>query len=86
MSVVETFVATAEVLLINKYKPLWNISVSGFGIHDPGKGRYNQAKSDWDMLHPGREWAERMPAGKTKREIQKNISAHLPHLLFAKPN
>lgn len=53
-------VAPVEASLIRKHRPLWNMVVDGFGNHDPGKGRYNQAKSEWDVLHPGRAWAERL--------------------------
>ena len=53
-------VVPVEAELIRKYKPLWNAVVDGFGNHDPGSGRYNQAKSEWDVLHPGRPWAERL--------------------------
>jgi hypothetical protein len=49
-----------EAALIRKYRPLWNSVVDGFGNHDPGKGRYNQARSEWDVLHPGRSWADRL--------------------------
>jgi hypothetical protein len=49
-----------EATLIRKYRPLWNSVVDGFGNHDPGKGRYNQARSEWDVLHPGRPWADRL--------------------------
>lgn len=49
-----------EAELIRRYKPLWNSVIDGFGNHDPGKGRYNQAKSEWDVLHPGRPWANRL--------------------------
>lgn len=52
-------IGTVEAALIRMYKPLWNAVVDGFGNHDPGKGRYNQAKSDWDVYHPGRKWAEK---------------------------
>lgn len=52
-------IGTVEAALIRTYKPVWNSCIDGFGNHDPGKGRYNQARSDWDILHPGREWAER---------------------------
>ncbi len=31
-----------------------NKIIDGFGNHDPGKGRYNQLRSRWDKLHPGR--------------------------------
>lgn len=53
-------IGTVEAALIRKYHPLWNSYIDGFGNHDPGKGRYNQAKSEWDILHAGREWAERL--------------------------
>lgn len=53
-------IVPVEANLIRHYKPLWNMIVDGFGNHDPGSGRYNQAKSEWDILHPGRIWAERL--------------------------
>lgn len=73
LSVVEIFITPAEVILIDYYKPLWNLYISGFGIHDPGKGRYNQARSDWDMLHPGRSWAGRMPDGNEIKHIIEKV-------------
>ncbi len=53
-------VVPVEAELIRRHKPLWNTVVDGFGNHDPGAGRYNQARSEWDVLHPGRPWAERL--------------------------
>ena len=53
-------VVPIEAELIRTHKPLWNSVIDGFGNHDPGSGRYNQAKSEWDVLHPGRRWAERL--------------------------
>ena len=53
-------VVPVEAEMIRRYRPLWNTVVDGFGNHDPGKGRYNQARSEWDVLHPGRYWAERL--------------------------
>lgn len=50
-------IGTIEAALIKLHKPLWNSTIDGFGNHDPGKGRYGQAISDWDVLHPGRQWA-----------------------------
>lgn len=52
-------IGTVEAALIRYYTPVWNSAIDGFGNHDPGKGRYNQAKSDWDVLHPGRVWANK---------------------------
>ena len=53
-------ISAVESELIRTYTPLWNTVVDGFGNHDPGKGRYNQARSEWDVLHRGRSWADRL--------------------------
>lgn len=70
-----SLIGTVEAALIRHYKPLWNTKVDGFGNHDPGKGRYNQAKSEWDVIHIGRLWAEKC-TGKSNSDanIQKKIS------------
>lgn len=47
-------IGTIEAALIKLNRPLWNTAVDGFGNHDPGSGRYEQAKSGWDVIHPGR--------------------------------
>jgi hypothetical protein len=52
-------IGTIEAALIRLNQPLWNVVVDGFGNHDPGRGCYEQAKSDWDVIHPGRPWADR---------------------------
>lgn len=52
-------IGTVEAALIRHYQPLWNCHIDGFGNHDPGKGRYNQQQSEWDLLHPGRQWANK---------------------------
>jgi len=52
-------IGPVEAHLIRKFQPLWNVIIDGFGDHTPGKGRFNQAKSGWDVLHPGRAWAAR---------------------------
>jgi len=53
-------ISTIESELIRRFVPLWNSVIDGFGNHDPGKGRYNQSPSEWDILHPGRIWANRL--------------------------
>lgn len=50
-------IGTVEAALIRQYQPLWNSRIDGFGNHDPGNGRYNQERSEWDIIHPGRKWA-----------------------------
>ena len=62
-SIESELIGPVEARLIRRYKPLWNTVIDGFGNHDPGAGRYNQARSEWDVLHPGRAWAEHL-AGK----------------------
>ena len=56
----DIWIPLAESLLIETYHPLWNRLIDGFGNHDPGKGRYNQQRSRWDEMHPGRPWAARL--------------------------
>jgi Eco29kI restriction endonuclease len=46
--------------LIRTFKTIWNSCIDGFGIHDPGSGRYHQQRSEWDTLHPGRMWADKL--------------------------
>jgi hypothetical protein len=74
-------ISTIEAALIKLNTPLWNTALDGFGNHDPGKGRYQQAKSDWDIIHTGRAWAEKCK-GKTKEKkvILTNIKSHLKGL------
>ncbi|MDW8214501.1 MAG: Eco29kI family restriction endonuclease [Roseiflexaceae bacterium] len=56
----DIWIPLGETLLIEQFQPIWNSIVPGFGNHDPGKGRYNQQRSAWDTLHPGRPWAARL--------------------------
>ncbi len=74
--VVPEFTNAAEAILIDHYKPVWNKFISGFGIHQPGGGRLKQARSDWDMLHPGRTFAENLPVGRAASLIQKALADH----------
>lgn len=53
-------IVPVEAALIRNHEPLWNNVIDGFGNHNPGRGRYNQAPSEWDVLHPGRSWVARL--------------------------
>ena len=65
----DIWIPLAESLLIEKFQPVWNRVLDGFGNHDPGSGRYAQQKSPWDELHPGREWADRLRPCANTREV-----------------
>jgi hypothetical protein len=54
----DIWIPLGESLLIAKFDPLWNKLIDGFGNHDPGKGRHAGLRPRWDVLHPGRSWAE----------------------------
>lgn len=53
----DIWIPLGESLLISKFAPLWNNWLEGFGNHDPGRGRYQQERSRWDVVHPGRDFA-----------------------------
>ena len=78
-------VSAVEAQLIRKYQPLWNTVVDGFGNHTPGEGRFDQARSEWDVLHPGRVWAAKCRGEPPKLEnILSKIGAHKRHLALPK--
>jgi len=54
----DIWIPLTESMLIESFQPVWNQSLDGFGNHDPGAGRRKQKTSPWDVLHPGRPWAE----------------------------
>jgi hypothetical protein len=77
--VVDDFwIPLGESLLIARFSPVWNNLVDGFGNHDPGSGRYNQLRSRWDTLHPGRPWALKCrERGENVAQIEREIIAYL---------
>lgn len=56
----DIWIPLGESLLIRKFRPLWNVTIDGFGNHNPGAGRHRQQRSPWDVLHPGRTWVDRL--------------------------
>lgn len=74
----DVWISLAESLLIHQFRPLWNVVVDGFGNHAPGRGRRHQARSDWDVLHPGRSWASHLADGRTSLDvIESKVRKHL---------
>lgn len=73
----DIWVPLAEALMIQHYQPVWNGAVQGFGNHDPGKGRREGARPDWDEVHPGRLWAAKQsPARRSAMESLTRIALH----------
>lgn len=74
----EIWIPLGESLLINKFAPVWNRLLDGFGNHNPGKGRGEGMISRWDVLHPGREWAPNFqPRPETADQLGAEVAAFL---------
>jgi len=64
----DIWIPLGESLVIDQFKPLWNVCLDGFGNHDPGGGRYLGKRAPWDEVHPGRAWAMKCQAVKVGRD------------------
>jgi hypothetical protein len=74
LAVDDIWIPLGETLMISTFTPLWNRLIDGFGNHDPGAGRYNGLRPLWDLLHPGRLWADKCkPRTETREEIGRKI-------------
>jgi len=86
----DIWIPLGESLLIEMFSPIWNRLIDGFGNHDPGKGRYQQQRSPWDVLHPGRSWAEKLqPHSKSEKDLLKAVETYLtkkPKVLMSAPS
>lgn len=79
LQVDDIWIPLGESLLIQRFRPIWNVLVGGFGNHDPGGGRRDQRRSAWDTIHPGRGWAKRLnqPHQATPDELNQRIEEFL---------
>jgi hypothetical protein len=80
LTVDDIWIPLGESLLIEMFSPLWNMTMDGFGNHDPGSGRYNQQIAPWDVIHPGRSWAKKLKPGKAEAEVLASIEEHLKRI------
>jgi hypothetical protein len=79
----DIWIPLGESLLIAKFTPLWNSEVDGFGNHTPGKGRYEGLRPRWDVLHPGRAWAENCAERlETQVEIIRDVEVFFASISF----
>lgn len=80
----DIWIPLGETLLISTYVPIWNKLIDGFGNHDPGKGRHAGLRPRWDVLHPGRSWADKCKArDETAEQIEREVQEHLRRILPA---
>lgn len=85
MVVIPLWITMSERFLIEHYKPVWNVCIEGFGIHDPGGGRYAGEISWWDALHPGRSLAKPLKKTRTVTDAEKRLMSFFASTLSEKP-
>lgn len=56
----DVWIPLGENMLIESFKPVWNLAIDGFGNKDPGRRRATQFRSPWDVLHPGRSFTHKL--------------------------
>lgn len=73
----DIWIPLGENVLIERYKPVWNRVLDGFGNKDPGQRRKAQYCSPWDVLHPGRKFATKLGANpRTAAEIEVDLKSY----------
>lgn len=65
----DVWIPLGESILIDRFRPVWNVLIDGFGNNDPGTARATTARSSWDVLHPGRKVMEKLTAPGIAAEI-----------------
>jgi hypothetical protein len=81
----DIWIPLGENMLIENFEPVWNRAIDGFGNKDPGRRRATQYKSPWDVLHPGREFAEKLAGGEmTVKFLTQRVADYLAGRPLAK--
>lgn len=79
LAVQSGYQSAAESHLISLFKPVWNNETAilyGVGKHGDSSETRSNNRSPWDIVHPGRKWAENNPASKTLEQITSEVSEH----------
>ncbi len=61
----DIWIPLGENMLIERFKPVWNLVIDGFGNKDPGRRRADQYRSPWDVIHPGRSFTDKLGVNPT---------------------
>lgn len=72
----DIWIPLGENILIERMRPLWNLVIDGFGNKTPGKNRLDQARSAWDVLHPGRGFAQNLGEGASLASVESKIERY----------
>lgn len=59
----DIWIPLGENMIIEQFRPIWNVVIDGFGNKDPGNRRATQYRSSWDAIHPGRLFARKLADG-----------------------
>jgi len=69
LTVDDIWISLGENMLIENFQPVWNVVIDGFGNKTPGARRATQYRSPWDVLHPGRSFADVLAAHPQPPEV-----------------
>jgi hypothetical protein len=73
----DIWIPLGENMMIEQFKPIWNLVIDGFGNKTPGRRREAQYRSAWDVLHPGRAFAERLAdSGNTPEAVTGRLTEY----------
>lgn len=73
----DIWIPLGENMMIEQFKPIWNVVIDGFGNKTPGKRRETQYRSAWDVLHPGRKFAARLAdSGNTPEALTTRLAEY----------
>lgn len=64
----DIWIPLGENMMIEQFRPIWNLVIDGFGNKAPGRRREAQYRSMWDVLHPGRRFAASLADGSMTAE------------------
>ncbi|MFJ2866808.1 Eco29kI family restriction endonuclease [Kitasatospora sp. NPDC087314] len=74
----DLFITPAVDLLTAEFKPLWNTTLDGFSLRNPGRGRTQHGRRPkWHELHAGPDsWAAEMRSDRSPRELEDEVRQH----------
>lgn len=70
------WIGLGEAVLLDGYKPVWNLCLKGFGAKELGSQRATSDVSLWDTLHGGRERSSAAPTTPLE-EVEARVRSYL---------